>query len=97
MPAHAGELVGIASRWTEFQRIANTLLLAAGLPPESLLVRDATQPNWQRGLDATSGVVCDAVTALELPEGVYPLRFTLLDAQTLDGLRKLEERVSASA
>jgi hypothetical protein len=39
-------------------------------------------------------VVCDAVTALELPEGAFPLRFTLLDGQTLDGLRKQEERVS---
>jgi GntR family transcriptional regulator len=97
MPEHAGELVGIASRWKEFQRIAQTLLIAAGLSPESLLVRDATETGWKRGLETTSGVVCDAVTALELPEGAFPLRFTLLDAQTLDGLRRQEERVSASA
>jgi len=97
MPEHAGELVGIASRWKEFLRIAQMMLIAAGLSPESLLVRDATEPDWELGLEATSGVVCDAVTALELPEGVYPLRFTLLDAQTLDGLQKQEERVSASA
>ncbi len=97
MPDHAGELVGIASRWKEFQRIAQTLLVAAGLPPESLLVRDATQSNWKRGLEAASAVVCDAVTAMELPKGVFPLRFTLLDAPTLEGLRKQEERVSASA
>jgi DNA-binding transcriptional regulator YhcF (GntR family) len=96
MPEHAGELVGIASRWGEFQRIAQTLLIAAGLAPESLLVRDAAQAGWKRGLDATSGVVCDAVTALELPPGVFPLRFTLLDAPTLAGLRKQEESISAS-
>jgi GntR family transcriptional regulator len=96
MPEHAGELVGIASRWKEFLRIAQMMLVAAGLSPESLLVRDATENDWERGLEATSGVVCDAVTALELPDGVYPLRFTLLDAQTLDGLRGQEERVSAS-
>jgi GntR family transcriptional regulator len=89
--------VGIASRWGEFQRIAQTLLIAAGLAPESLLVRDAAQPGWKRGLDATSGVVCDAVTALELPAGVFPLRFTLLDAPTLAGLRKHEEQFIASA
>jgi GntR family transcriptional regulator len=88
--------VGIASRWGEFQRIAQTLLIAAGLAPESLLVRDAAQAGWKRGLDATSGVVCDAVTALELPPGVFPLRFTLLDAPTLAGLRKQEESISAS-
>jgi GntR family transcriptional regulator len=92
MPEHAGELVGIASRWAEFLRIAQTLLIAAGLAPESLLVRDATQPGWKRGLDAASGVVCDAVTALELPAGVFPLRFTLLDGPTLAGLRTQEEQ-----
>jgi len=96
-PQQAGALVGIASRWKEFQRIAQTMLIAAGLSPESLLVRDATQPGWQRGLEATSGVVCDAVTALELPDGVFALRFTLLDAPTLAALRKQEEHVAASA
>jgi hypothetical protein len=37
-------------------------------------------------------VVCDALTALELPAGVFPLRFTLLDEPTLAGLRKQEEQ-----
>jgi GntR family transcriptional regulator len=97
LPEHAGELVGIASRWKEFQRIAQTLLIAAGLSPESLLVKDATQPDWKRGLEATSGVVCDALTALELPAGVFPLRFTLLDEPTLAGLRKQEEQRLLSA
>ncbi|HEY1209661.1 MAG TPA: GntR family transcriptional regulator [Terracidiphilus sp.] len=91
MPEHAGELVGIASRWKDFQRIAQTMLIAAGLSPESLLVRDAAESGWKRGLDATVGVVCDAVTALELPPGVHPLRFTLLDATTLTALSKQEE------
>jgi len=91
MPEHAGELVGIASRWKDFQRISQTMLIAAGLSPESLLVRDAAESGWKRGLDATVGVVCDAVTALELPPGVHPLRFTLLDATTLTALSKQEE------
>jgi GntR family transcriptional regulator len=97
LPEHAGELVGIASRWTEFQRIAQTLLIAAGLPPESLVVRDAKQPGWKRGLETTSGVVCDAVTALELPVGAFPLRFKLLDGPTLAGLRRQEEQHFPSA
>ena len=56
-------------------------------------MRDAAEPGWKRGLEATSGVVCDAVTALELPAGAFPLRFTLLDAPTLAGLRKQEETI----
>jgi hypothetical protein len=38
-------------------------------------------------------VVCDSVTALELPAGVFPLRFTLLDEPTLAELRRREQRV----
>ncbi len=62
MPAHSTDLVGIASRWADFQRIAQTMLIAAGFAPECLLVRDATRPDWKRGLDATSAVVCDSAT-----------------------------------
>jgi GntR family transcriptional regulator len=94
LPEHSGELIGIASRWAEFQRIGRTMLIAAGLPPESLLVRDPTRPGWKRGLDATSGVVCDSVTALELPAGVFPMRFTLLDTESLAPLRAMESNIA---
>jgi len=92
LPLPPGVLVGIASHWKEFQRIAQTMLTAAGLEPESLIVRDATRAGWKRGLEATKGVVCDAVTALELPPGVFPLRYKLLDEPTLAELRKQEQQ-----
>jgi len=90
LPEHSGDLIGIASRWPEFQRIGRTMLVAAGLSPESLLVRDATRPGWKRGLEATAGVVCDQVTALELPAGAFPMRFSLLDADSIAPLRAME-------
>ena len=74
----------------EFQRIGRTMLIAAGLPPESLLVRDASRPGWKRGLEATIGVVCDAATAAELPKACHPLIFTLLGEQAFNHLRKME-------
>jgi hypothetical protein len=94
LPEHAGDLIGIASRWAEFQRIGRTMLVAAGMSPESLLVRDPTRPGWKRGLDATTGVVCDSVTAMELPPGVFPMRFTLLDAASIAPLRAMEAALS---
>ena len=74
----AGVLVGIASRWGEFQRVARTMLMAAGMAPESLLVCDATKAGWKRGLAETAGVVCDAVTCQELPKGCRAIEFRLL-------------------
>jgi GntR family transcriptional regulator len=96
LPAHAGDLIGIASRWSEFQRIARTLLIAAGLTPESLLVRDATRPGWKRGLDATSGVVCDAAAAKELPKGCFPMVFRLLGESSVAQLRQIEDTLAAT-
>jgi len=90
LPEHAQDLIGIASRWNEFQRIAKTMLVAAGLSPESLLVRDPAQPGWKQGLEATAGVVCDSLTALELPPRAFPMRFTLLDAASLAPLSAME-------
>ena len=90
LPAPQGVLVGIASRWVEFQRVARTMLIAAGLSPESLLVCDATKPNWKRGLTATTGVVCDAVTAAELPKGCRAVEFRLLGESAIAQLRAAE-------
>src|SRR5580658_1600497 len=97
LPEHKSDLIGIASRWSEFQRIGKTMLVAAGLAPESLLVRDPTKPGWKRGLDATTGVVCDSVTALELPSPLFPMRFILLDAASLAPLRAIEATLSGNA
>jgi len=94
-PEHKADLVGIASRWAEFQRIAQTMLIAAGLRPETLLVRDATQPDWKRGLEATSGVVCDCVVANELPKGCFPMVFRLLSEASLAQLRGVEAALTA--
>ena len=96
MPEHSAELIGIASRWTEFQRIAQTMLIAAGLRPESLLVRDAALPGWKRGLEATSGVVCDTATAEELPEGCFAIAFHLIAESSVAELRAIEARFTGT-
>ncbi len=94
LPEHASDLVGVASRWTEFQRIAWTMLIAAGMWPGSLLVCDTTQPGWKRGLTETSAVVCDAVTVRELPSSCHPIVFRLFDAASITKLREREARVT---
>jgi DNA-binding transcriptional regulator YhcF (GntR family) len=97
LPEHARELVGIVSRWGDFQRIARTMLIAAGLSPEGLLVRDATRPGWRRGLEATIGVVCDAATASDLPNSCHPLVFALLGEKAFQQLRRIEAALSGSS
>ena len=97
LPEHSADLIGIASRWSEFQRIGRTMIVAAGLNPENLLVRDATRPGWKRGLESTSGVICDIVTAQQLPKPCFPIVFRLLDEVSIAQLRALEAELSSAS
>lgn len=97
LPVPEGVLVGIASRWLDFQRIAQTMLVAAGLPAESLLVKDAGQPGWKRGLDATAAVVCDAATAAELPRRCRAIVFSLVAESSIKQLKETEAELLRSS
>jgi DNA-binding transcriptional regulator YhcF (GntR family) len=58
-----GGLIGVASRWPEFVEIARTVLEAAGVEADRLVLRNVTRPRWVRGLDQTAAIICDARTA----------------------------------
>jgi len=80
LPAPAGHLIAVVSHWPEFLEIARTMLIAAGLPAEALLLRDARQARWRRGLEQATVLLCDAHTATRttLPKGPYRVVFSLL-------------------
>jgi GntR family transcriptional regulator len=91
LPAPAGTLIGVASRWPEFLRVARAVLNAAGFDPESLIFRDAREPDWQRGLKQTAAIVCDSLTAAEIPAGCRGIPFPLLSESSVEELRRYEE------
>jgi DNA-binding transcriptional regulator YhcF (GntR family) len=63
LPGLKGKLVGVASHWPEFLETARTMLVAAGLDPDTIIFRDARKRGWNRGLEETAGIICDAYTA----------------------------------
>ena len=80
LPSLKGKLIGVVSEWVDFREIARTMLAAAGVDPDLLVVRNPKRPRWQRGLDATGAVICDAHTAATrtLPKGPKVFVFSLL-------------------
>jgi DNA-binding transcriptional regulator YhcF (GntR family) len=90
LPAPTGKLVGVASRWPEFLKIARAMLTAAGFHPDSLVFRDAREPAWQRGLKQTAAVVCDSLTASDLAAGCRAIPFSLLSETSITELRRYE-------
>jgi GntR family transcriptional regulator len=95
LPAPTGVLVGVASGWPGFLKMARTILVAAGFEPDTLLFRDTHKANWQRGLKAAAAVICDAVTALELPNTARVVSFPLVSEASLTELQRYEEFIRA--
>ena len=80
LPAPKTSLIGIVSHWPEFLSTARTMLIAAGLPSEVLVFRDAREARWQRGLEQATAILCDAFTATlpKLPAKPHIIVFPLL-------------------
>ena len=91
LPSPSGTLVGIASSWPEFLKLARTILQAAGFHPDSLVFRDARKANWLRGLQQTAAVVCDTLTATMVPANCRAIPFPLLSETSITELRRYVE------
>ena len=91
LPAPTGTLIGIASGWPNFLKLARTILHAAGFHPDALIFRDTRKATWQRGLEQTAAVVCDSVTATELPAGCRAIPFPLLSESSIAELQRYHE------
>ena len=63
------------------------VLSAAGFHPDCLVFRDAREGNWHRGLKQTSAVVCDSLTAAQLPAGCRAIPFPLLSETSIHPAR----------
>ena len=80
LPSLKGKLIGVVSNWVDFREIARTMLAAAGVDPDLLVVRNPKRVRWQRGLDQTGAIICDAHTAAtrEFPRNRRVFVFSLL-------------------
>ena len=87
-------LIGVASRSSDFLKLARTMLVAAGLDTDALVFRDARKTNWRKGLDQTTAVICDTVTAADLPKGCRAIPFRLLSESCLSELLEYEKSMS---
>lgn len=89
-PPAGDELVVIASHWPEFLERARTLLIAAGLDPNALSLRDARAKGWQKGLGRTF-TITDSVTAGLLPTGCEAKVFRIISDASIAELRNYVE------
>jgi DNA-binding transcriptional regulator YhcF (GntR family) len=93
LPSLQSKLIGVVSDWVDFREIAKTMLAAAGVDPDLLVVRNPRRPRWQRGLEQTGGIICDVLTAAkrELPKEPRIFVFSVLSDAGRAELRQLSE------
>lgn len=86
LPLLKGRMIGVVSRWENFRELGRTMLEAAGVDAELLVIRDPHRPRWLRGLEQTAAIVCDAKTAASrsLPKSPRVFVFSVLS----DGVRE---------
>jgi GntR family transcriptional regulator len=85
-PPPGDALVTVVSRWPDFLRWSRAILVAAGLDEDSLNFADARSSGWMRGLDATTLLITDSLTASQLPKGYNPRVFRILSDASRDEL-----------
>jgi DNA-binding transcriptional regulator YhcF (GntR family) len=83
------ELIGVVSHLEKFLLLATTFLVAAGIESENLVVRDARERNFRKGLESCAFVVCDSATAQILPKTFDLKIFRLIAADSIEELREL--------
>ncbi len=57
------ELIAVVSGWKNFLLMAKTILVAAKIDADSIVLRLTSEKNWQRGLENASMIICDSLTA----------------------------------
>ncbi|HWN11165.1 MAG TPA: GntR family transcriptional regulator [Pyrinomonadaceae bacterium] len=80
-------LIAIVSCWPAFLSWARTMLVAAGLDPNALSVRDSRQEGWEKGLRSMSIVISDSLTASHLPRGCASKVFSVVSDSSIVELR----------
>lgn len=85
-------LIAVVSGWEAFLQMAKTILIAAEVEADSIIVRSTKNENWQRGLENASIVICDLLTAKKLEKYKNIRPFNLISDTSFQELEKLLKR-----
>jgi hypothetical protein len=84
-------LIAIVSCWPEFLRWTHTILVAAGIDPNALSLRDAREPGWEKGLRSATFVITDSLMSPRLPADCKARVFRVVSDTSIAELRAYVE------
>src|SRR5205085_12229442 len=84
------DLITVVSGWQELFKWSRTILVAAGIDPETICFRSTAQRDWQKGLHTNWLVITDALTAERMPANCSYSVFRIIADSSLDELRNIK-------
>ena len=88
------DLIAVVSGWERFLGMAKTMLLAANIDAESLLIRSTKQIDWKKGLNSASMVICDSLAAKNFQNDERVRKFQLISDESLSEIKHLNYKTS---
>jgi GntR family transcriptional regulator len=86
----ANDLIAVVSGWEKFLIWSKTILVAANLEADSIILRSTFEKDWQKGLQNASLIICDSLAAKKFPADA---RVRIFRAIADDSIRDLQEIV----
>lgn len=83
------DLIGIVSNWEIFRLRAQTMLIAAGIAEENLVIRDSNESDWQNGLKSCRFIVADNLTSKSCRNFRDVRIFRLVSQDSIDEIQNL--------
>ncbi|PYP90351.1 MAG: hypothetical protein DMF61_01185 [Blastocatellia bacterium AA13] len=87
-PVPPDALVIVVSVWPDFLEWSRRVLVAAGVEPDALSLRDGRKRGWHKGIALNALVIADTLTAREIPAGRDVRVFRIIADSSIDELRR---------
>lgn len=85
------DLTAVVSGWEQFLILAKTVLVAANVEADSIVLRSTKTKNWRKGLENARMIICDALAAREFPGDGRVRIFRLISETSLAELKQYAE------
>lgn len=84
------ELIAIVSGWEKFLLLSKTMLVAAQIDAENLIIRNTDERNWKNGLNSAAMIICDALTAKKLGHFENVRVFYLIADESIEEFKQFD-------
>lgn len=85
------DLIAVVSGWEKFLNWSKTILVAADVEPDSIILRSTFEKDWQKGLQNAAIIICDTLTATKFQNSA---RLKVFRAIADDSIKDLQEIAS---